>query len=38
MDINKIKQNYYINYVCRWCGKEVLEKELKLHLDMCEPQ
>lgn len=36
MDKEKIEQNYYISYECRFCGEAVLEKDLEKHIKECE--
>ena len=36
MDKGKIEQYYYIIYECRFCGREVLEKDLDKHQEECK--
>jgi len=38
MDKEKLELYYYIHYECRFCGKEVLEKDLDKHQQECEEE
>lgn len=34
--LNTEESNYHVLYKCRWCNKDVLEKDLDQHMKECE--
>ncbi len=35
-DLEDIKQDYYVEFECRWCGEKVKEMNLDKHKEECK--